>query len=44
VDNNNVNDNVFDMVGKQVRTMLSKKVNNPIAQKWIDTELARKAR
>jgi predicted kinase len=44
VDNNNVNDNVFDMVGKQLRTMLSKKVNNPIAQKWIDTELARKAR
>ena len=44
VDNNNVNDNVFDMVGKQVRTMLSKKVNNPIAQNWIDTELARKAR
>ena len=44
VDNNDVNDNVFDMVGKQVRTMLSKKVNNPIAQKWIDTELARKAR
>ena len=44
VDNNDVNDNVFDMVGKQVRRMLSKKVNNPIAQKWIDTELARKAR
>ena len=44
VDNNNVNDNVFDMVGKQVRTMLSKKVNNPIAQKWIDNELARKTR
>ena len=44
VDNNNVNDNVFDMVGKQVRRMLSKKVNNPIAQKWIDNELARKAR
>jgi tRNA uridine 5-carbamoylmethylation protein Kti12 len=44
VDNNDVNDNVFDMVGKQVRRMLSKKVNNPIAQKWIDNELARKAR
>ena len=44
VDNNDIGDNVFDMVGKQVRRMLSKKVNNPIAQKWIDNELARKAR
>jgi len=44
VDNNDVNDNVFDMVGKEVRRMLSKKVNNPIAQQWIDNELARKAR
>ena len=44
VDNNNVNDNVFDMVGKQVRRMLSKKVNNPIAQKWIDNQLELKQR
>ncbi len=44
VDNNDVNDNVFDMVGKQVRRMLSRKVDNPMAQQWIDTELARKAR
>ena len=44
VDNNDIGDNVFDMVGTQVRKMLSKKVNKPIAQKWIDTELARKAR
>ena len=44
VDNNDIGDNVFDMVGTQVRKMLSKKVNNPIAQKLIDTELARKAR
>jgi len=44
VDNNDVNDNVFDMVGKQVRRMLSKKVDNPMAQQWIDNELARKAR
>ena len=44
VDNNNVNDNVFDMVGKQVRRMLSRKVNNPAAQQWIDNELAKKAR
>ena len=44
VDNNNASDDVFDMVGTQVRKMLSRKVNNPIAQNWIDTELARKAR
>ena len=44
VDNNNVNDNVFDMVGKQVRRMLSKKVNNPIAQNWIDNQLKLKQR
>ena len=44
VDNNNASDDVFDMVGKQVRKMLSKKVHNHIAQNWIDNELARKAR
>ena len=44
VDNNNVSDNVFDMVGKQVRRMLSKKVNNPMAQKWIDNQLKLKQR
>jgi len=44
VDNNNVNDNVFDMVGKQVRRMLSRKVDNPMAQQWIDNQLAKKAR
>ena len=44
VDNNNVSDNVFDMVGKQVRRMLSKKVNNPTAQKWIDNQLKLKQR
>ena len=44
VDNNDIGDNVFDMVGTQVRKMLSRKVNNHIAQNWIDNELARKAR
>ena len=39
VDNNNIGDDVFDMVGVQVRKMLSKKVNNHIAQNWIDNEL-----
>ena len=44
VDNNDIGDNVFDMVGKQVRRMLSKKVNNPTAQKWIDNQLKLKQR
>ena len=44
VDNNEISDNVFDMVGKQVRRMLSKKVNNPIAQNWIDNQLELKQR
>lgn len=39
VDNNSIGDDVFDMVGVQVRKMLSKKVNNHIAQNWIDNEL-----
>ena len=44
VDNNNIGDNVFDMVGTQVRKMLSRKVNNPIAQNWIDNQLKLKQR
>ena len=44
VDNNNVNDNVFDMVGKQVRKLLRKKVDNHIAKAWIESELRKKAR
>ena len=35
---------VFDMVGTQVRKMLSRKVNNPIAQNWIDNQLELKQR
>ena len=44
VDNNSIGDDVFDMVGVQVRKMLSKKVNNHIAQNWIDNELKLKRR
>jgi len=44
VDNNDIGDNVFDMVGTQVRKMLSRKVNNPIAQNWIDNQLKLKQR
>ena len=44
VDNNEISDNVFDMVGKQVRRMLSKKVDNPTAKAWIENELRKKRR
>ena len=44
VDNNEISDNVFDMVGKQVRRMLSKKVDNPTANAWIENELRKKRR
>ena len=44
VDNNEVGDDVFDMVGKQVRKLLRKKVDNHIAKGWIESELRKKAR
>ena len=44
VDNNEVSDNVFDMVGKEVRRMLRKKVDNYIAKNWIDNQLKMKQR
>ncbi len=44
VDNNEVSDNVFDMVGKEVRRMLRKKVDNHIAKNWIDNQLKMKQR
>ena len=44
VDNNSVGDDVFDMVGKQVRKLLRKKVDNHIAKGWIENELRKKAR
>ena len=44
VDNNEVGDDVFDMVGKQVRKLLRKKVDNHIAKAWIESELRKKAR
>ena len=39
VDNNDIGDDIFDMVGTQVRKMLSKKVDNFIAKAWINKEL-----
>ena len=44
VDNNEVGDDVFDMVGKEVRRMLRKKVDNYIAKNWIDNQLKMKQR
>ena len=44
VDNNEVSDDVFDMVGKEVRRMLRKKVDNHIAKNWIDNQLKMKQR
>ena len=44
VDNNEVSDDVFDMVGKEVRRMLRKKVDNHIAKNWIDNQLKLKQR
>lgn len=44
VDNNDIGDDIFDMVGTQVRKMLSKKVDNFIAKAWINKELKLKQR
>ena len=44
VDNNEVSDDVFDMVGKEVRRMLRKKVDKFIAKNWIDNQLKMKQR
>ena len=44
VDNNDAGDDVFGMVGTQVRKMLSRKVDNIIAKAWIARELRLKQR
>ncbi len=44
VDNNDIGDDVFGMVGTQVRKMLSRKVDNFIAKAWINKELKLKKR
>ena len=44
VDNNDIGDDIFDMVGTQVRKMLSRKVDNIIAKSWIARELRLKQR
>ena len=44
VDNNDIGDDVFGMVGTQVRKMLSRKVDNYLAKAWIAKELSLKQR
>jgi len=44
VDNNDAGEDVFEKVWKRVRGLVSKKVSNPIAKRWIEQELAKKDR
>ena len=44
VDNNNAGDNVFNLVSKQIRGLVKKKVNNGRAMEWIRNELDKKRR
>ena len=44
VDNNNAGDNVFNLVSKQIRGLVKKKVNNGRAMEWIRNELEKKKR
>ena len=46
VDNNEVDKDgrLFDKVFKRVKSMLSTKVNNPTAKRWIDREIQARRR
>ena len=44
VDNNNAGDNVFNLVSKQIRGLVKKKVKNGRALQWIRNELDKKRR
>ena len=44
VDNNDAGDNVFNMVSKQIRGLVKKKVKNGRAMQWIRNELDKKRR
>ena len=44
VDNNDAGEDVFNKVWKRIGALLKKKVNNPIAKRWISGELAKKKR
>ena len=44
VDNNDAGDDVFDLVSKQIRGLVKKKVKNGRAMQWIRNELDKKKR
>ena len=44
VDNNDANEDVFTKVFKQIKSLVRKKVSNPIAKMWIASELEKKKR
>ena len=44
VDNNDAGDDVFNLVSKQIRGLVKKKVNNGRAMEWILNELEKKKR
>ena len=44
VDNNDANEDVFTKVFKQIKSLVRKKVSNPIAKMWITSELEKKKR
>ena len=44
VDNNDAGDDVFDLVSKQIRSLVRKKVKNTRAMQWIRNELDKKRR
>ena len=44
VDNNDAGDNVFNLVSKQIRGLVKKKVKNGRALQWIRNELEKKKR
>ena len=44
VDNNDAGDDVFNLVSKQIRGLVKKKVNNGRAMEWIRNELDKKRR
>ena len=44
VDNNDANEDVFTKVFKQIKSLVRKKVSNPVAKMWIASELEKKKR
>ena len=44
VDNNEANEDVFTKVFKQIKSLVRKKVSNPVAKMWIASELEKKKR